>query len=106
MEELTHVALSDATPEMLEQFTDLLHEQVSSEELQKHHTCWLFVPTAAEYARMSKFSTSPDYDKCPKCGRGRVVLEIHSGNIGQSLTLVCKWGDPTCGFSEYISDDE
>ena len=58
---------------------------------------------------MRRFSEPPNYDKCPKCGKGRVVVQVTNGNMGQGLELICKWsverGGTECDFKEYISDD-
>lgn len=74
--------------------------------LQKNHSCWTFIPSQTEYDRMKKYREAPNYDKCPKCGKGRVILQFHHGNIGESIFLVCRWGDKECKFKEYISDEE
>jgi hypothetical protein len=62
---------------------------------------------ATEWEKMKRFSEGPDYDKCPKCGKGRIIVEIYRGDLGDSWDLVCKkWGDPNhkCDFKEYIPD--
>lgn len=68
------------------------------------HRCWFFLPTPSEYERMAKFAHGDQ--KCPKCGKGRIVVEVYHGNIGDSWHAVCKWGADGCDFKEYISDDE
>lgn len=55
---------------------------------------------------MLRYNRPPNYDKCPKCNKGRLVVEIYRGNFGDSWHVVCKWGKEGCNFKEYISDDE
>lgn len=105
MDSIDAVILQNASPELQQQFLELLKNQKDSAELQKTHRCWFFVPSPAEYEKMKRFNEGPNYDKCPKCGKGRVVVEIYRGNIGDSWHLVCKWGDQKCDFKEYVSDD-
>lgn len=104
---LESVLLKDASPELQQQFLELLKQQKDTAELQKSHLCWYFIPSATEYEKMKRFTEAPDYDKCPKCKKGRIVVEIFRDSIGDSSYLVCKWGDKNnkCDFKEYISDD-
>lgn len=102
---LDKVLLESADPELKSQFLQLLKDQKDTHELQKSHRCWFFIPTLTEWERMKRFAEAPNYDKCPKCSKGRIVAEIYRGNLGDSVNLVCRWGDPQCGFKEYISDD-
>jgi hypothetical protein len=105
---LDKTLLENADPNLKDQFLKLLKEQKDTHDLQKSHRCWFFVPSPAEYERMKRFAEGPDYDTCPKCKKGRIVVEIFRGNLGDSWHLVCKrWSDPAhaCDFKEYISDD-
>lgn len=102
---LDKVILEQASPELQQQFLAMLKEQKDTHELQKSHRCWFFVPSPTEYERMKKFTEAPNYDKCPKCGQGRVIIEIFRGNLGDSWNAICKWGDKGCDFKEYVSDD-
>jgi hypothetical protein len=95
--------LENATTEQQLEFAKMLAEQCASADLQaKGHRCWFFVPTTTEWERMKKYSEPPNYDKCPKCCKGRLRVEVYHGNIGSSWTLKCS----QCDFNEYISDDE
>lgn len=100
------VLLEHATPELQKQFVEMLKGLKDSHELQKTHLCWFFIPSPAEYERMRKYAEAPGYDKCPKCGKGRLVVEIYRGNIGDSWNLKCRWGKDGCDFKEYVSDPE
>jgi hypothetical protein len=105
---LDKVLLEQADPELKRQFLDMLKQQKDTHELQKTHRCWFFIPSPTEWERMKRFTEAPNYDTCPKCGKGRVVVDIYRGNFGDSWHLVCRrWGDPghKCDFKEYISDD-
>src|SRR5687768_1087504 len=97
---LRSVPLEFATPELQKQFLDMLKNQRDMEELQKTHLCWFYVPTPTEYERMKKFTEAPNYDKCPKCGKGRVVIEIRHWSMGCSWNAVCRWGVEGCDFKE------
>ncbi len=104
---LKSILLENATTEQQKEFAKMLAEQCASADLQaKGHRCWFFVPSITEWERMKKYSEPPNYDKCPKCNKGRLRVEVYHGNIGSSWTLKCSWGDKGCDFSEYISDDE
>lgn len=102
---LDKVLLEQADAKTKEQFLQLLARQKDTFELQKSHRCWFFIPSLAEYERMKKFAQPPDYDKCPKCGKGRIVIEIYRGNLGDSWTMTCRWGAEGCDFKECASDD-
>ncbi len=99
---LDAVLLEHADPELKGQFLKMLKEQKDTHELQKSHRCWFFIPSPTEYEKMRRFTED---DKCPKCGEGRVVVEIFRGNMGDSWHLVCRFNDKGCDFKEYISDD-
>lgn len=99
---LNKVLLENASPELREQFLQMFREQRDAHELQKTHRCWFFPPTPSEYERMRKYAEN---DRCPKCGRGRVVIEIYAGNIGDNWYATCKWGANGCDFQEYIPHD-
>jgi hypothetical protein len=103
---LKQTLLENATTEQQQQFAKMLAEQCATADLQaKGHRCSFFIPSPTEYARMAKYNEPPNYDKCPKCGKGRLLVSIYRGNLGDSWTLVCSWGDRGCDFSEYVSDD-
>ena len=103
---LKSMLLEDASDEQKKEFAKMLAEQCAQADLQaKGHRCWFFVPTLDEYERMKKYAQPPTYDRCPKCNKGRVVVEIYRGNLGDSWNLVCRWGEKDCDFKEYISDD-
>lgn len=102
---LITVPFDEAPPDLQKQFAALLADQAATEKLQETHLCWFFVPTALEWEKMRRFSCAPDYDKCPKCRKGRVVIEIYRSNLGESWNAVCKWGADGCDFKEYVSDD-
>jgi len=99
------VPLEEATPEQREQFFDLVARQRADAELQRDHRCWFFVPSPTEWERMKKYAEPPDYDKCPKCGEGRVVVEIFRDSMGACWTLKCRRGSNGCDFSVHVSDD-
>jgi hypothetical protein len=105
---LKAILLEEATTEQQKEFAEMLARQCAEAELRAkgHHRCWFFVLSPLEYERMAKYRQPPDYDKCPKCGKGRIVVEIYNGNLGQGLTLKCYFNKDGCDFSEYISDDE
>ena len=103
-QDLKSVLLSESSTEQQREFARMLVEQSALHELQKTHLCWFFIPSQTEYEKMKRFNQPPDYDKCPKCGKGRVVVEIYRGNIGESWHMVCRWGEKDCNFKEYISD--
>jgi hypothetical protein len=97
--------LDKASTEQQREFAKMLAEECAIAD--KQHTegkDWLFLPTPTEYEKIRPYTQPPNYDKCPKCGKGRVILEIYHGNVGDSLHLVCKWGQPDCDFKEYVSD--
>jgi hypothetical protein len=103
--QLKKVLIGDATTEDKRQFAEMLANMSAVAEAQERDGLdWLFLPTPTEYAKIEPFTRPPNYDKCPKCGKGRVILTVHHGNVGDSLHLVCKWGDKNCGFKTYISD--
>lgn len=101
---LTAIPLEEATPDQVMQLVDMMSEQKANQKLRSSgHICWMNVPTLTEWERMVRFSKS---DQCPQCGKGRIVIEIYHGNMGQGITLKCKWGGGGCGFNEFISDPE
>lgn len=103
---LKQTLLEDCTTEQKAEFAKMLAEQCATADLQaKGHRCWFFIPSPTEYERMAKYSKAPDYDKCPKCKKGRVVVEIFRDNIGDWWSLKCYWGEKDCDFKETISDD-
>lgn len=103
---LKAVLLEDVSTEEKREFAKMLAEQCATAELQaKDHRCWFFVPSEAEWERMKRFAQPPDYDRCPKCGKGRVVVEIYQCNLGALWRLTCRWSKGGCDFKESISDD-
>lgn len=103
-ERLKAILLEQASTEQQQVFASLLAQKCAEANLRvKGHRCWLFVPTQKEYDIMSKYAVN---DTCPKCGKGRVVLEVFKGNIGDCLWLKCYWGKEGCDFNEYASEDE
>lgn len=103
---LKNILLSEADTETQKAFAALLAEQCATHERQKTHKCSFFVPSPTEYERMKKFAVAPDYDKCPKCRKGRVLIETTSWSMGESMDAVCKWGEPGCDFKESIDDPD
>lgn len=97
--------LEDAsTPEKAE-FARMLAEMCETAELQaKGHRCWFFVPTPVECLNFAKYNQPPHYDNCPKCQKGRVVIEVYHGNIGDTWNAVCLRADQGCDFKECVSD--
>jgi len=103
---LKKVLLENASTEQQREFAKMLAEASATADLQaKGHKCWFFIPTPEEMEMMKKFNQPPNYDKCPKCGKGRIIVEIYRGNIGDSWHAVCRWGAEGCDFKEYISSD-
>jgi hypothetical protein len=98
--------LGEADTAQQQAFAKMLAEQCAIAESQTNGKAWLFIPTPAETDRLRRFVSPPDYDRCPKCRKGRVVLEVYHGNVGDSLHVVCRWGQAGCDFQEYVSDDE
>lgn len=103
---LKAMLLGDVSTEDKAEFAKMLAEQCATADLQKNHRCWFYLPTPLECEKMLKYRQPPNYDKCPKCKKGRLVVEIYRGNFGDSWNVVCKWGNKGCDFKEYISDDE
>lgn len=103
-DKLIVIPLEEATPDQQQQLAKLIVEQTEIAVAQRTgHRCWMMIPNAVEVERMRKY---PE-EKCPQCQKGRLVLQVYHGNIGDSINLVCKgWGNDGCGFKEYISDDE
>jgi hypothetical protein len=101
---LKAVPLEQASPELKQQFVELLAEQAEQQKLNNSgHRCWFFIPTEAEMERMKKYMGPPNYDKCPKCLKGRIIVEVSHDYIGEWKTAVCL---KKCGFQEDISDEE
>jgi hypothetical protein len=98
--------LKDAPTDIQKQFLDMIKEQRDTAALQRVHRCWFFVPSPTEWERLKAYAVAPDYDKCPKCKKGRLVVEVYNGNIGQGWTLVCRRDADGCDFKEYVSDPE
>jgi len=99
---LKAVLLSEATTEQQKEFAKILAEQCAQADLRaKGHKCWLFIPTEKEWESMKKYSKD---DKCPKCGKGRIVLEIFKDNICQGLWLKCHFSKNGCDYKESITD--
>lgn len=102
---LKAVLLSEASTEQQREFAKMLAEQCAeAERKEKGHNCWFFIPSEAEYEKMKKFAQPPNYDRCPKCGKGRIVVEVRRWNLGDSWHLVCRWSGGGCDFEEEISD--
>jgi hypothetical protein len=97
------VLLNQANPQLQQQLLQMVKEQKDTHELQKDHRCWSFVLSLAECEKLKPFQQAPDYDRCPKCKKGRVILEFYHGNIGSCINAVCRWGEKDCGFSVEIS---
>lgn len=104
--ELKSLLLSDASTEQAKEFAKMLAEQCAQADLQaKGHRCWFFIPSPTEYEKMRKYTQPPTYDRCPKCNKGRLVVEIFRDSLCDSWSLVCRWGEKDCDYKEYISDD-
>jgi Pyruvate/2-oxoacid:ferredoxin oxidoreductase delta subunit len=102
---LKAVLLSEADTEQQREFAKMLAEECARADLQaKGHRCWFFVPTPTEYERLKKYNQPPNYDRCQKCGKGRLHVEVYHGNIGSSWNVVCS--NKACDFKEYVSDDD
>ncbi len=100
---LKAVLLGDATTEESRKFAELLAEQCAAADRQDTYRDWLFIPSPSEYERLRKYWGGDE--KCPKCQRGRLIVEIYHGNLGDSIYVKCGWGAPGCDFKEYVSDD-
>jgi hypothetical protein len=98
---LKRTLLEDASTDTQREFAKMLAEQCAVADVQKDHRCWTFIPTPTEYDRMRQYQ-----DGCPKCKKGRCILEFFHGNLGESVNVVCRWGEPWCDFKEYVSDDD
>jgi ferredoxin-like protein FixX len=104
---LKAVLLEDASTPQKAEFAEMLAEACARAEARvATERPWFFVLSPTEYERMKPYALPPDYDKCPKCGTGRVVCEVYHGNIGVGLTLKCRRGGGGCDFEQYISDPE
>lgn len=104
---LKAVLLEQADTEQQREFAKMLAEQCAIADLHaKGHRCLFFIPTPTEYERMEKYTQPPDYDKCPKCGKGRLRLLQQYEYVCSGLYLVCCRGKEDCDFRECISDDE
>lgn len=103
--ELVKIPLEDASPELREQFAAMLAADRAEAALRAAgHRCWTWVPNRVEYERMAKYAD--DNDTCPKCGTGRVVLEIFKGGgFGDSYWLKCYWSKTACDFKECVNDE-
>lgn len=100
--ELKAELLENCTTEQKRQFAEILAKECAEEDRRASgHRCWLFVPSRKELKAMGKFSCG---DACPKCKKGRIVVEIFKGNFGDSLALACYWGKDGCDFREDIAD--
>lgn len=94
---LKAVLLEDASTEDKQQFAGMLAKACAQEDLDKSgHRCWMFVPRPNEYAIMAKYAKD---DKCPKCGKGRIVLEVYKGNFGDNYWLKCYFNEG-CDYRE------
>jgi uncharacterized protein YecA (UPF0149 family) len=104
---LKAILLEEADTNTQKEFAKMLAEQCETAKREAEgHRCWMFIPSKTEYEKMSKYNQAPDYDKCPKCKSGRLVVEQRNWNMGVSLTLRCKWTQlGGCDFSEEIGDD-
>jgi len=104
--ELKSILLEEAGTDAQKEFAKMLAEQceIAKREAEGHR-CWMFIPTPTEYEKMSKYNQVPNYDKCPKCNSGRLVLEQRNWDIGKSLTVKCRWSKSDCDFSEEIGDE-
>lgn len=104
--ELKAVLLEDATTDEQRAFARLLAEECAIAETQKAHRCWTYIPSPTECERMRKYWGGDE--KCPKCKKGRLILEFYHGNIAESVFISCGdrvWGRSECDFREYVSDD-
>jgi hypothetical protein len=103
--ELKTSLLEDCSTEQKVEFAKMLAKECTEENLKASgHRCYLFVPTQTEYDRMKKYAEN---DTCPKCGKGRIVLENVKSYVGDGLRLVCSpWHPGGCDFVEHISDDD
>lgn len=101
---LTAIPLEEASPEHLKQFAEMLnHDARENAVLATGHRCWTWVPNRVEYERMAKYA---DNDTCPKCGTGRVVLEIFKGGgFGDAYWMTCYWSKTKCDFKECVNDE-
>jgi ssDNA-binding Zn-finger/Zn-ribbon topoisomerase 1 len=100
---LKAILLEDVSTEQRKEFAGILAEACGIHDLQaKGHRCWFQIPTIKEYENMKEYENK----KCPKCGKGRVVVEQFRGNFGDNWFLKCYWGEKGCDFQEYISDDD
>ena len=104
---LKAILLENSDTETQKEFAKMLAEQCETAKREAEgHRCWMFIPSPAEYERMKKYNQAPNYDKCPKCGSGRLVLEQRNWNMGASLKVKCKWSKlGGCDFEEEIGDD-
>lgn len=103
---LKSILLADATTKQQEEFAKMLAEQCATANREAEgHLCWFNILSPTEYEKISKYNQPPNYDKCPKCGNGRLVIEKRSWSMGVSLTLKCRWSKGGCDFSEEIGDD-
>ncbi len=100
--------LENADSESQRAFAKMLAEECSKEDLRaKGHKCWTYIPDPITVDALKKYSLVSD--ACPKCGSGRLVLEIFKGDIaGDSLWIKCYWSrkEGGCDFRECLPYDE
>lgn len=103
---LKSILLEEATTEQQQEFAKMLAKQCAEAELQaKGHRCHCFIPNRKEYEIMAKYN---DDDTCPKCGSGRILLEIFHGNFGENYLLRCYFSKQPggCDFKEEANDPD
>lgn len=103
---LKAMLLGDCSTEQKQEFAQMLAKLCTQHDLQATgHRCSFFIPSPTEYERLRKYNQPPNYDKCPKCGKGRLFVEVYKGNLGESWNVVCTRKEQGCDFKEYVSDD-
>ncbi len=104
-QKLKATLLENASTEQQKEFAKLLAEQCVEEERKANgHKCWLFVPPDEALEAMKKYNHAPDWDRCPKCKKGRVVVEIRNWSMGQALYFKCHFNKNGCEFEELFYD--
>jgi DNA-directed RNA polymerase subunit M/transcription elongation factor TFIIS len=61
---------------------------------------WMYIPTAKACKAMLRYGED---DTCPKCGKGRMILEVVHGSLGDVHVLKCYWSE-SCDYEEDITD--
>lgn len=80
----------------------MVAEKVEAERVAKYGPSYMEMLTDSEWERIRTLRDA-HAGKCPACKKGRLVMTVFHGNLGDSVNVACR-GEEGCKWKEHVSD--